>query len=270
MGALLQEGRALLAAAGVENPPREARLLMALADGDPALFETLLRRRVAREPYARIAGRREFWSLDFALSPDTLDPRPDSETLIEAALAAFPDRAASLRVLDFGTGSGCLLLAFLSERPNATGIGVDILPGAVDAARANAATLGLAGRAQFRVGDWGGGLDGPADVILANPPYIPSAEIAGLEPEVAAYDPRTALDGGPDGLAAYRRLAGPVARLLIPEGLAFVEIGAGQAGPVEALMAEAGLTLAAQRADLSGVVRCLVFGERRVFGKSFK
>src|SRR5262249_35350772 len=159
----------------------------------------LVARRANGEPFSRLRGKREFLSLDFALSPETLDPRPDSETLVAAALADIPDRAAALRVVDFGTGTGCLVLALLSELPNATGIGVDISPGAVPTARVNAAALGLAGRAEFRIGSWDTRIDGPADVILANPPYIARSEIGRLPPEVLAFDPRAALDGGPEG-----------------------------------------------------------------------
>ena len=264
-----------LAAADVAAPRREARLVVALAMGiDPAVtlgwperrldaaaqarLAELAARRVAREPYARLAGRRAFWSLDLALSPATLDPRPDSETLIEAALALLPDRAARLRLIDFGTGSGCLLLALLSELPNAGGIGIDILPGAAAIARRNAAAAGLGGRAAFVIGDWGEAIGGTADVILANPPYICSADIANLAPEVARYEPPEALDGGADGLRAYRRLALDVARLLRPGGLGLIELGQGQAGAVAGLMNGAGLAVQQVRADLAGIERVLV------------
>jgi release factor glutamine methyltransferase len=264
-----------LAAAGIEEARREARLLVALAAGvepgtvlgwperrlDAAAemrLAELAGRRAAREPYARLAGRRQFWSLDFALSPETLDPRPDSETLIEAALERLPDRRAALRLLDLGTGSGCLLLALLSELDNAFGIGVDLLPGAAATARRNAASLGLANRAVFAVGCWGEALAGTMDVILANPPYICSELIDGLAPEVARHEPRAALDGGGDGLEAYRALAGETKRLLKRDGIALFELGAGQATTVAALMIEAGLTLEGTRNDLAGIERVLV------------
>lgn len=246
-----------LAAAGIANPRREARLLYALAAGDGARLADYVRRRAAHEPYSRIRGAREFWSLDFALSPDTLDPRPDSETLIEAALAALPDRAAPSRVVDLGTGTGALLLALLSEYPNAVGVGVDVLPGAITIAARNAVALGLATRAHFVVGDWAATNLGTADVILANPPYIPSGKVATLPPDVVRFDPRRALDGGDDGLMAYRALVPVLRRTLKPDGWAFVELGAGQADAVGRLVAAGDLQVAGMRCDLAGCERCL-------------
>jgi release factor glutamine methyltransferase len=264
-----------LGAAGIAEPRREARLILALAlDVDPssliawperainasaaARFDALLARRAAREPFSRLKGWREFWSLDFALSPETLDPRPDSETLIEAALALLPDRAAALRILDFGTGTGCLLLALLCELPQAEGLGVDCQPGAVEIARENAERLGLDGRARFLLGDWDREIDEKVDVIVANPPYIASQDINALAPEVAAFEPRAALDGGADGLAAYRVLGPAVARLLRPGGFACFELGFGQTEAVTAILAGSGLTIKAIRRDLGGTERCLV------------
>ena len=280
---LLTAAAGRLVEAGIENPRREARLLLNLALGidanarlpereiapaDAALFETFVARRAGHEPYSRIAGRREFWSLDFALSPDTLDPRPDSETLIEAALERIADRAATLSVVDFGTGTGALLLALLSELPNATGIGVDISAGAVETARRNAAALGLSARAGFVLGRWGEGLTTPADVIVTNPPYISAKDMSRLPPEVREFDPAAALDGGPDGLSAYRELALDLKRLLSESGIALCEIGAGQAPAVTAIMAASGLDLTGSRADLAGIERCLVFEQRKKVGKS--
>jgi release factor glutamine methyltransferase len=275
IGRLLKDAVAHLAAAGIAEPRHEARLILGLAlDIEPATVlgwperavepalaakaEALIARRAAGEPVSRLRGKREFWSLDFALSPDTLDPRPDSETLIVAALADIADRNAALRVVDFGTGTGCLLLALLSELPRATGIGIDIAPGAVAAAEANAAALGLAGRADFRVGDWGTRIDTPADVILSNPPYIPSSEIGRLPPEVLAFDPRAALDGGPDGLSAYRALGAAIRGLLGPAGRAYIEIGAGQGLEVARILGESGLRVTAMRRDLAGIERCVI------------
>jgi release factor glutamine methyltransferase len=275
VGRLLDRSAARLADAGIAAPRHEARLILALALrvapatvlGWPervveaqlaAAADALIARRAAGEPVARLRGKREFWSLDFALSPDTLDPRPDSETLIAAALAGIPDRAAPLRVVDFGTGTGCLLLALLSELPRATGIGIDIAPGAVATAQGNAVALGLAGRAEFRVGGWETRIDGLVDVILANPPYIPSSEIGSLPPEVLAFDPRTALDGGPDGLSAYRALGAAIRGLLGPAGRAYIEIGAGQGLQVARILGESGLTVRAMRRDLAGIERCVV------------
>jgi release factor glutamine methyltransferase len=273
----LSNATARLGAAGISDARREARLLVAAALGwevarvlgFPELemttaanqrLETLLVRRSAREPVSRILGYREFWSLRFALSADTLDPRADSETLIEASLAALDDRERAYRVLDFGTGTGCLLLALLAELPHAVGIGTDCSQGALETARQNAAALDLGDRARFVRGNWGDGLSGQWDVVLANPPYVASRELDGLMPEVARYEPRLALDGGADGLTAYRALAPEIARLLAPAGIAAIEVGAGQAPAVAATMAGAGLVLRAIRHDLSGVDRCLVLG----------
>ena len=169
---------------------------------------------LAREPLSRIIGRREFWGLEFLLSADTLDPRPESETVIEAILARLPDRDRAYRFLDLGTGTGCLLLALLSEYPAASGIGIDIAPGAARTARDNAERLGIGGRAQFAVGSWAAALTGRFDAVVANPPYIEHAAIADLPREVRQYDPIRALDGGADGLAAYRAIAADLQRLL--------------------------------------------------------
>ncbi len=278
---------ARLAAAGIADARREARALVALAleappeiiigyperplsAAAPVLLDALAARRAAREPISRLAGRREFWSLDFAISPATLDPRPDSETLIEAALEHLPDRARAYRVLDFGCGSGCLLLALLSELPNATGIGVDLSPGAAAVSRRNAAALAMERRAAFAVGRWGEAIFGEADVILANPPYIPSREIAELAPEVALYEPRLALDGGPDGLAAYRALAPAARRLLACGGAALFEVGEGQAAAAAAILAQAELRLIAVKRDLAGFERCVVVGREQTMLRHVK
>ncbi len=274
LGRALDELAGRLAAAGIAEARREARLLAAEATGLSAAtviahperelnstqWERLsgfARRREAREPISRILGWREFWSLRFALGPETLDPRPDSETLIAAALESI-DRAKPISVLDLGTGSGCLLLAVLSELPNAQGLGVDLSRAALDVAAANAESLGLASRAQFRLGDWGSGLAARFDLIICNPPYIPAGEIPGLAPEVAKFDPTLALAGGPDGLDAYRCLQGELPRLLAPGGRAIVEIGAGQGAASVAILIGGGLALLGQHADLSGTPRCLI------------
>ena len=273
VGAALGRARAALAAAGVESPGLEARLLLAAALDttpeallrDPAAaagggLDPLLARRVAHEPLALILGWREFWSLRFAVSPATLIPRPDSETLIEAALAARPVRAAVRRVLDLGTGTGCLLLAALSEFAGAFGVGVDLSPEAAALAAANAAAFGFSGRAAFLAGNWDAAIDARFDLVLCNPPYIESAAIAKLMPEVAAHEPRRALDGGADGLAAYRMLLPRLPFLLGSGGIAVLELGAGQFAAVEGLAQAAGFTHVASRADLAGLPRALILG----------
>jgi release factor glutamine methyltransferase len=227
------------------------------APADMASLGPLLARRAAHEPLALILGRREFWSLDFAVSPATLIPRPESETLIEAAVAAFADRPPPRLILDLGTGTGCLLLTALSEFPAAFGIGVDCLADACTLAAHNAASLGLAERACFVCGDWAATLDARFDLVLCNPPYICSDDIGGLLPEVARYEPRSALDGGPDGFAAYRSLLPGLPRLLTPEAVALMEIGEGQVEAVAALARQAGLT-PALRHDLAGIPRALL------------
>jgi release factor glutamine methyltransferase len=256
----------------IDNPRLEARLLLAHALGVPQ--ETVLRdrhlpadapdyaaliaRRAAHEPLALILGRREFWSLDFVVSPDTLIPRGDSETLIEAAVAAFPDRTIMRRVLDLGTGTGCLLLATLSEFPQAFGIGIDRIPSAAKLARRNAEALGFTSRTAFLTADWAAPLAGARfDLILSNPPYIPTADLAGLMQEVAVHEPASALDGGKDGLDAYRRIIAALASLLSPGGVGILELGVGQSQSVPALGAASGFSTDL-REDLAGIPRALI------------
>jgi release factor glutamine methyltransferase len=272
---LLAAATRRLAAAGIEAPGREARLLLAAASGLSAStilgwpergiaaeaeagFDALVARRAAREPLSRILGVREFWSLPFKVTPATLDPRADTETIVEAALAALPDRARAYRLLDLGTGTGCILLALLSELPASHGIGVDRSAAAIAVAAENAAALGLAARGAFVIGDWAAAISHGFDVIVTNPPYIRSGDIAGLAPEVRSHDPKAALDGGADGLDPYRILAPEIARLLAPGGIAALEIGDGQAADVMALLGGAGLTLAPPRADLAGRTRAVI------------
>ena len=217
--------------------------------------ETLIQRRLAREPVSRITGHRAFWKQDLAISPATLDPRPDTETLVMAVLKLTPDVHAPRTILDLGTGSGAILLALLSEFPNAKGVGTDIAQEATATAAANALQLGLHHRADFATRDWNAGLTGTYDIVVSNPPYIPSDVIPTLEAEVKAYDPLAALDGGPDGLDAYRALAGHVPGVLRPSGLLALEVGIGQAGDVEALFAKAGFGGFRRWSDLGGIER---------------
>ena len=264
--------------AGVEDPRRDARLLIAAAieagperliaepervleDGEAARIEASITRRAAREPVSRILGRRGFWSLELEITPDTLDPRPDSETLVAAVLARIEAQGlvgAPLTVLDLGTGSGCLLLALLSELPAATGLGLDISAAALEVARRNARKLGLSERARFAVGDWGAGLGGSWQLIVSNPPYITDGEIGDLAPEVARYDPRLALTAGSDGLDAYRKLLPRAASLLGRGGMLALEVGRGQQDAVTALLAASGLTPRGRYRDLGGIERCLL------------
>ena len=264
-----------LAAAGIAAPRAEAWLLLAAASGLPrgalmagalerltaaqeARLEAMARRRAAREPIAYILGEKEFWSLPFAVAPAVLIPRPESETVVEVALARVRERGAALRILDLGTGSGCLLLALLSELPQASGLGVDLSAAALEVAGRNAGRLALAGRAGFVRGSWGAALAGGFDLIVSNPPYVAAAEFAGLAPEVRAFEPALALAAGPDGLAAYRALAPDCARLLAPGGSLCLEIGQGQGNRVAEILQHHGLHVVERRADLAGIERCLV------------
>ncbi len=274
-GQSINAAAARLAGVGIDTAHYDARLMVAevlgvemrrlpsshhaeLNGDETARLAAMLDRRLAREPMSHILGRRGFWTLEFQVTADTLDPRPDTETLIEAVLAALDDRGRPRRLLDFGTGSGCILLTLLSELGHSTGLGIDASQAALAVARRNADLLGLASRAEFRLGDWGNGLEGAFDVIVSNPPYIPDGDIDGLEPEVAHYEPRSALAGGPDGLECYRRLIPHMARLLAPGGVAALEVGAGQAAEVSAVLAAAGLPGATTRRDLGSIERCVI------------
>lgn len=266
-----------LRSAGIETPELDARILIghalgldhaALAAAGADILDAakrdaiaaLARRRLAHEPVARIVGVKEFWSLPLAVDPATLVPRPETETVVEVALAALDadnTRKQNLRIADLGTGTGALLLALLAELPQAFGVGTDISPGALCVARANARRLGLV-RAHFVACDLTSAINGPFDLIVSNPPYVASAAIATLAPDVRDFDPRIALDGGPDGLACYRAIASSVPAILKPGGILVVELGAGQSRAVTALLLAAGLAPSSPRNDLNGVPRALM------------
>ncbi len=228
---------------------------------DTSALEHLLGRREAREPIALILGRREFWSLDFLVSGATLIPRPESETVIEAALAVFAARPPPVRILDLGTGTGCLLLALLHEFPGAFGVGVDISADAARLAQCNAKRLGLADRSAFACTDWTNGLCGEFDLIVSNPPYVATSEISRLMPEVAVYEPLGALDGGLDGYDAYRLILPRVGERLKAGGAVVLEVGAEQSRVVSDLAREHGFA-AASRSDLAGIERAIVLVRR--------
>jgi len=233
---------------------REQLLLRHLDDPTPANFAALIERRLNHEPVAYITGTRDFWTISLAVGPGVLIPRPDSETLIEAAVEHFAGRAPA-RILDLGTGPGTLLLAALAHWPEAHGLGIDASPEALDYARRNAELLNLADRAAFRSGNWAEGVAGDFDLILCNPPYIASDE--SLPAEVREHEPGTALFAGPDGLDDYRVIATQLPRFIAPGGMAAIEIGATQAEAVSALLTAQGLNVALRR-DLAGRDRCLV------------
>jgi release factor glutamine methyltransferase len=232
-----------------------------LTSDESIRLEDFARRRLAGEPVARILGLKEFWGLSLQLSAATLVPRPDTETVVELALEmlrAEHDPTRRLRIVDIGTGSGAILLALLSELPDAEGIGTDISVAALQTASSNAAHLGFAPRATFVACDYAAALSGPFDLVVSNPPYIRSAEIAGLATEVRDHDPLQALDGGADGLDAYRVLIAQAARLLAQRGALVVEVGHGQSGDIERLMTTAGLKLQRPpKADLAGIRRAV-------------
>lgn len=263
--------------ADIDEPRREARLLLthaldidlaALISGEARLLgvaapraTNMLSRRCRQEPLSRILGWREFYGLEFRLNAATLDPRPDTETLVDAVLAhmAATGRTESpLRVLDLGTGTGAILIALLSRLPKATGIGVDIAPDAVSMAEANARTLGFGARAEFRCGDLMEGVRERFDILVSNPPYISSGDLPGLEPEVLNHDPHRALDGGEDGLAFYRRILRDAPMRLIEGGLIGLELGAGQANDARMMMELAGFSDIRTTPDLGGIERALL------------
>lgn len=281
-GAPVGEARRALAArfkaTGIDNPDLDARLLVSAATGldltrliveneralaaeEAKTLDAFAARRIAGEPIARILGEQEFWGLRLALAPATLIPRPDTETVVEAALdciRAMRIDGGRFRIADLGTGSGAILLALLTELPDATGIGTDLNEETLAIARANAGRHGLADRAAFVVSDFASALEGPFDLVVSNPPYIRTADIASLAIEVRAHDPHLALDGGADGLDAYRAITRQAAGILKPGGALVIEIGIGQEGDVAQLMTAAGLILAGpSRLDLTGIARAM-------------
>jgi release factor glutamine methyltransferase len=266
---VLRRATAVLRAAGIPGPERDARRLLAHALGlDPvrlplaegpvapeaaARFAAALAARCAGQPVAQIVGQRAFWGLSFLVTPDVLDPRPETETLVAAAL-----EGPFSRVLDLGTGSGCILLSLLADRPGAAGLGIDASAAALAVAERNAAALGLADRATFRLGNWTEGIEGPFDLIVSNPPYVTEADWAELSREVRDWEPRAALVAGADGLDAYRAILADAPRLLAEGGRILLEVGAGQASAVVALCCRAGLAATDTRADLDGRPRVVV------------
>jgi release factor glutamine methyltransferase len=273
MGEFLTSGLSLIKAhsaaarmlrqAGVEAPQLDARLLLchaaglshedhvagldrALAPDAAARFGAFIERRLGGEPVSRIIGGREFYGRPFRIDASTLDPRPDTETLIEAALVLIEQdemHETPLKLLDLGTGSGCILITLLAELPRASGVGIDLSLPALSLARTNAQTLGVGDRASFVACDWLDTIDGTFDLMVANPPYLSPADMAELATEVRDHDPKGALDGGPDGLSAYRRIAPQICKVLRLGGIALFEIGPGQADAVLRLLAEAGLAV---------------------------
>lgn len=275
----------LLSAASVDDPPREARLLLELATGltsedllrdgarhlsalEAQRLADALHRRLAHEPLSRIKGERGFYGRTFTVSPAVLDPRPETETLIDLVLQWADEnggRQRPLSILDIGTGSGCILITLLAELPNATGLATDLSPDALAVARINAVQHGVAARARFTEAKTLNGIAGPFDILVSNPPYIPTADIAALDPGVREYDPHLALDGGPDGLATYREMAAQ-AGAVVPAGLIALEVGAGQAAAVANILTKsvenrAGLPWT--RTDLGGHARTVALLTQR-------
>lgn len=277
---LLRDAATRLKEAGVPDGMTDARLLaratlglsredllrephLEISASQAAAFLDSIRRRCGREPVSRILGRREFRSLEFRLGTDTLDPRPDSETIVDAAIDYAKRVDGTVNILDLGTGTGCLLLAVLNELPTARGVGVDVAAGAVEIAARNAEALGLSGRAAFILSDWTDGLDGTFDIVISNPPYIETDKIPSLMPEVVRHDPARALDGGDTGLDAYREIAMRLGTVLAPGGIAVLEIGSTQQDSVTQIFAAAGYRPLEIRYDLGGHARGLVFTAAR-------
>lgn len=272
---MMREAGGRLAEAGVEGAPRDARLLLAHVLGiepvevilretdaiDPVAltaFEHLIQRRIAGEPVSRIRGWRDFYGRRFIVTPDVLDPRPETELLVEQGLSRL---SRGGRVLDLGVGSGCILLSVLAERDDASGVGVDLSPKALAVARRNAEAVGVSGRASFVEGSWDAPLEGSFDLVLSNPPYIPEHDVAGLAVDVRGYDPRMALTPGGDGLDPYRAILAAMPHWLKPGGCIGFEFGIEQAASVTMLMRQAGLSDIEIHRDLAGIERA-AFGRR--------
>lgn len=273
---VLAAARVRLEQAGIETAALDARVLfeyilakphawfyansdVVVPQTDLARFDDLLARREEREPISQIVGNREFWSLLFEVTGDVLTPRPDSESLVEGVLEHLPDRTKTYRFLDLGTGSGCLLLTLLSEYSAASGVGIDVSPAALQVASRNGARLHLDARVDWMLGSWETKLDADFDVVISNPPYIESAALVTLDRDVVDYDPHLALDGGADGLDAYRAILANVSSLMAENGVVVFEIGEGQADAITILAKANGLQLRSSRDDLSGITRVLVF-----------
>lgn len=277
----LEAAARALEGAGIAGAKAEARALAAfvtgltpaqifsrddteLSDADAARFDAVIRRRITGEPAAYIIGLREFWSLPFKVTPATLIPRPDTESVIELVMQLFADRARPQRILDIGTGSGCLVLALLDIYADACGIGTDISAPALSVASENAKALGLSGRATMIEGAWSAQQAGPFDLIVSNPPYIPSPDIATLEPTVRAFEPLSALDGGADGLDAYRNVLAEVPDILSNAGWVVLEVGIHQADPVTEIARNLGLVEGPRQCDIAGIDRALSFHKKSV------
>jgi release factor glutamine methyltransferase len=275
----LKDSEQRLEKAGISNARFEVRVLFSLApENDPAAFpagsgdelneaqlailERWMARREKHESVWRILGKRGFWKSDFILNEATLEPRPDTETLIETALEFMPDTSERIRILDLGTGTGCILLSLLQEYTAATGIGTDQSAKALEAAKENATALKLTDRAQFMQTNWADGISEAFQLIVSNPPYIPAKTIEGLDQNVRGFDPLKALDGGEDGLDAYRALAKLAPKHLALKGLCIIEIGQGQEEQVADLFEAEGLKMSDYRRDLNGIIRALVFSSK--------
>lgn len=279
LASLLGWGRGRLGQEGIDTSALDARLLLQhvtgvehetligepeteVADDTAADFCALIDRRARHEPVSRIVGVREFYGRNFRLSPETLDPRPDTETLISAALELLREQPAP-RILDLGTGTGAIPVTLLAELPGARADATDISPEALQTALLNARENGVADRMEVVLASWFDGVEGFFDLIISNPPYLLTSEINGLSPEVRDWDPHCALDGGEDGLGCYRAIAAGAREHLLPLGHIIVEIGVGQGGQVAEIFADKGFELVTADRDLAGHVRCLVFGQRK-------